>query len=163
VYTEEDQYRAGVGIMLINKQGLVFLAKRKDFKEHIFSPWQMPQGGIDEGETPEITAFRELKEEIGTNNAKIMEISQHWHYYDFPPHVQIKVWNGRYLGQKHKWFLMLFLGEDAEIDLETHHPEFCEWKWVPLDEVMHLVMSFKKDVYQKVIEEFSGFIKALEN
>src|SRR3546814_94829 len=141
--------------MLLNKENNVFVAKR------IVPPtkaWQMPQGGINEGEAPEEAAFRELKEEIGTNNATTLAESQSWHSYDFPPYLIGKLWGGNYRGQRQKWFLMRFLGEDTEINVATEQPEFCDWRWISIQELPTLAISFKRQTYQALIEEFDSYL-----
>ena len=121
-------YRPGVGIFLLNAVGEVFVAQRIDTRQEA---WQMPQGGIDDGETPRQAALREMAEEIGTNKAEILAESRHWLSYDLPPELVSKVWKGRYRGQKQKWFALRFLGEDSDIDLATPEPEFLSWRWLP--------------------------------
>jgi putative (di)nucleoside polyphosphate hydrolase len=152
-------YRPGVGLMLINDARQVFVARRIDTAE---DAWQMPQGGIDEGENPEEAALRELKEEIGTDNAEIIAASAEWVTYDLPVYLVSKVWKGRYRGQKQKWFLLRFKGSDDEIDLESHNPEFSHWKWADLDTLIESIVPFKRDVYRKVVEEFTPAIATLE-
>jgi len=149
-------YRNGVGIMLLNPENKVFVGKRITPSS---KAWQMPQGGINEGETPDEAAFRELEEEIGTNNAKILAISQTWHSYDFPPYLINKVWGGNYRGQRQKWFLMRFSGQDTDINVATEQPEFNEWQWIEIKELPILAISFKQKTYQALIEEFNSFIK----
>ncbi|AIL12782.1 RNA pyrophosphohydrolase [Candidatus Paracaedimonas acanthamoebae] len=149
-------YRNGVGVMLLNKENKVFVARRI---VPATKAWQMPQGGIDEGETPETAAFRELKEEIGTNNVQILAASHTWHTYDFPPYLIGKLWGGNYRGQRQKWFLMRFLGEDTEINIATEHPEFCDWQWIRIEELPVLAISFKRKTYQALIDEFSSVIE----
>lgn len=151
-------YRNGVGIMLLNKENKVFVARRI---VPATKAWQMPQGGIDEGETPETAAFRELKEEIGTNNVQILAESQIWHTYDFPSYLIGKLWGGNYRGQRQKWFLMRFLGEDPEINIATEHPEFCDWRWINIEELPVLAISFKRKTYQALIDEFSPLLGSL--
>jgi len=143
-------YRLGVGVMLLNGNGRVFVAKRIDTPD----AWQMPQGGIDPGEDPRDAALRELEEEIGTANVIILGESRDWHIYDMPPHLVGRVWGGRYRGQKQKWFAARFMGADTEIDLATAHPEFDAWKWVALGELASLIVPFKRPLYQAVIAEF---------
>ena len=118
----------------------------------------MPQGGIDQGEEPQQTAFRELKEEIGTNNAEIIARSKDWLTYDLPDDIIGKVWGGKFRGQKQIWFLMRFLGQDSDIDLDYHNPEFNAWKWVEVAEVPKLIVPFKRDLYQAIVREFQPFL-----
>ena len=115
----------------------------------------MPQGGIDDREDPREAAFRELKEEIGTDNAEVIEESHDWFYYDFPEEIRERTRDGRWIGQRQKWFVMRFKGEDLEIDLRTSHPEFAYWKWVAVQELPSLVVSFKRQVYLDVLSEFA--------
>jgi putative (di)nucleoside polyphosphate hydrolase len=153
-------YRPCVGIMLLNHRGEVFAAQRVDQRGEA---WQMPQGGIDSGETPRDAAFRELHEEIGTANAEVLAESAAWHRYDLPPHLVPKVWGGKYRGQTQRWFALLFRGSDSEIDLEAHHPEFRSWCWVNIDRLPTLIVPFKRDVYSKVIAEFRPVVERLRN
>ncbi len=145
-------YRPCAGIMLFNRQGDIFVARRIDTRsEH----WQMPQGGIDEGEDAYTAALREMEEEIGTANAAIIAISRDWYHYDLPAHLIGKLWNGQYRGQKQRWFLLKFLGEDEDINLQTAHPEFCEWRWTSLASLPELIVPFKRELYQQVVAEFT--------
>jgi putative (di)nucleoside polyphosphate hydrolase len=114
----------------------------------------MPQGGIDPGETPLVAALRELKEEIGTDRAEILGESRLWRSYDLPPAIAARMWNGRYRGQTQKWVAMRFLGTEADIVLDTPHPEFSAWRWVPADKLVDLVVPFKRCVYLSVVDEF---------
>ena len=148
-------YRPCVGVMLINREARVFVAQRLDTT---VEAWQMPQGGIDRGESPRQAALRELKEEIGTDNAEIIAESRDWLRYDLPAHLIGRVWKGRYRGQEQKWFAMRFLGEDGEIDLETEDPEFTTWRWTELDSLPELIIPFKRKLYQELVEEFRGVV-----
>jgi len=148
---EDLPYRPCVGVMLFNRDGLVFVGRRID---QTVEGWQMPQGGIDDGETPEEAALRELKEEIGTNNAVILRELADWLCYDLPPHLLGVALHGRYRGQKQKWLAMRFTGEDKEIDIKTHDPEFAQWKWLALEALPRLIVPFKRDTYEKVIAGF---------
>lgn len=150
----ELPYRAGVGIVLINSNKQVFAARRIDTKSEA---WQMPQGGIDKGEKPEVAAIRELKEEVGTDKAKIIAVSKEWHSYDLPEHLIGKLWNGRFRGQQQKWFLMKFIGTDNDINIETEEPEFIEWKWVKPEVLNQMIVPFKRELYDKIFTEFKGF------
>src|SRR5277367_983221 len=142
-------YRPCVGIMLFNAQGRVFVGKRID---QTVEGWQMPQGGIDEGEDPRSAALRELKEETGTAKAEIIGEMENWLTYDLPAHLVGIAFHGKYRGQRQKWFALRFLGEDSDIDLCTHEPEFAEWKWVGLDVLPKLIVPFKRDTYAAVIK-----------
>ncbi len=151
-------YRPGVGLMLFNPQGLVFTAKRIDTER---DAWQMPQGGIDEGETPHQAAFRELKEEIGTDRAEIVGESAGWLNYDLPHDLVGKVWKGRFRGQTQKWFALRYTGRDCDIDIRTEHPEFCDWRWSRFDHLLDLIVPFKRDLYRAVIAEFTPIAREL--
>jgi putative (di)nucleoside polyphosphate hydrolase len=144
-------YRAAVGVMLLNKRGHVFVGRRIDRETEA---WQMPQGGIDPGEEPEIAVFRELREEIGTDNAKIMAETEDWLTYDLPPQLVGRVWRGRYRGQRQKWYVMRFAGRDEDIDLNTGHPEFEAWRWVPMPELPNLIVPFKRAIYVELVSRF---------
>jgi putative (di)nucleoside polyphosphate hydrolase len=148
-------YRLGVGVMLINRAGRVFVAERIDTP----GAWQMPQGGIDAGEDPRATALRELKEEIGTDKAELIGETRNWLTYDLPPELAgEKIWGGRYRGQKQKWFAMRFLGTDCDIDLAAHgHPEFRAYRWVPADALVGAIVPFKRDLYQQIVTELGRF------
>jgi len=146
-------YRLGVGLVVVNRQGLVFAAQRIDTQ----GAWQMPQGGIDKGETPEQAALRELEEEIGTNKATIIGRTADWLTYDLPVDVIGKVWKGRYRGQKQVWFALRFTGQDSDINIATEHPEFSDWRWMPLDEVVARIVPFKRDLYAAAAAELARF------
>jgi len=152
-------YRPCVGIMLVNAEGDVFVGNRIDTPgDH----WQMPQGGVDDGEAVDVAVMRELGEEIGTQKATIIMQSNIWHAYDLPSDLSRKIWKGRYRGQKQKWFLMRYDGDDNDINLEAHKPEFSEWRWSPLNDLCDRIVPFKRDIYEKVVEEFSTHIKAMQ-
>ncbi len=150
-------YRMGVGIMLADAQGRIFIAKRIDM---ISEAWQMPQGGIDPGETPTEAARRELKEEIGTDKARILHESEAWYDYDLPSELIARIWGGKYRGQRQKWFLMRFLGKDSDINLDTEEPEFTQWKWVEPRELPNLIVPFKQDLYRRLVDDFSPLLKS---
>lgn len=152
----ERPYRLCAGIMLINEQKNVFVGQRFDMKTEA---WQMPQGGIDEGETPEQAAFRELLEEVGTDKAKIIKAYPQPLDYDLPEHLADKFWGGKYRGQRQYWFLMEFTGTDADINLQTEHPEFSEYKWINPQELPHHAIAFKKEIYQTLVEGFSQYLE----
>lgn len=153
----ERPYRLGVGIVLFNAAGLVFTAQRIDSAE---PAWQFPQGGIDAGETPLQAVLRELKEEIGTDQAEIIAESRDWIAYDLPPDLADRVWKGRFRGQSQKWFAARFTGRDSDIDLDTAHPEFSTWQWMPLAAVAGLIVPFKRALYERVVAEFLPLAKA---
>ena len=150
-------YRPCVGIMLLNAESRVFVAQRRDMKTEA---WQMPQGGIEEGEDPRTAAFRELEEEIGTARAEIIGESRDWLDYDLPLDLLPKLWKGRYRGQTQKWYAMRFLGEEAEIDIETESPEFTEWRWVEPEALPRLIVPFKRELYRRVLEEFAPLLES---
>lgn len=145
-------YRRGVGVMLLNGKNEVFVGQRSDAKGEA---WQMPQGGIDEHEEPRDAAFRELNEEIGTDKAQIIAESKEWLRYELPPDLAGKAWGGRWHGQEQKWFVMRFLGSEADINIATEHPEFSAWKWVAIEHLAGLIVSFKRQLYLDVVQEFS--------
>ena len=142
--------------MLVNGRGEVFVARRIDMDDEA---WQMPQGGIDEGESPRQTAMRELAEEIGTSAVKIVAESEDWLSYDFPDELVGRAWGGRYRGQRQKWFLARFLGRDEDIDLNTEHPEFSHWKWLPLAELPGVIVPFKRDLYEALVAHFGPLVE----
>ena len=142
-------YRRGVGIMLLNNQDQVVVGQRVDAQG---DAWQMPQGGIDDGEQPRDAAFRELKEEIGTDKAQIIAESKAWLRYDLPTDLR-KRWDNRWRGQEQKWFVMRFQGVDADINVATEHPEFSAWKWVSIEHLSHLIVSFKRQLYLDLLQE----------
>jgi putative (di)nucleoside polyphosphate hydrolase len=151
------RYRRGVGVMLLDRENRVFVGCRIDQPDEA---WQMPQGGIDPGETPRQAAARELKEETGTDKAEIVAESARWLRYDLPPDLSGKAWRGRYRGQRQKWFAMRFLGSDRDIDLNTRHPEFNAWKWVPAAQLTVLIVPFKRALYHRILEEFAPLFDA---
>jgi putative (di)nucleoside polyphosphate hydrolase len=150
-------YRPAVGIMLLNDANRVFVARRLDMAEEA---WQMPQGGIDDGEMPRAAALRELKEEIGTDRATILAESRAWRHYELPPELAGRVWGGRYRGQRQRWFAMRFTGTDADINLATEHPEFSDWKWIAPRLLVDLIVPFKRQLYRDVVAEFEPWLGA---
>lgn len=156
--TQNLPYRPCVGIMLLNRDKQVFVARRIDMTSEA---WQMPQGGVDDGEDASTTAMRELMEEIGTNNARIIATSREWMRYDLPDELISKVWGGRYRGQEQRWFLMEFLGTDADINIDTPHPEFEEWRWASPHELPELIVPFKRKLYEAIVQEFLPIIEKL--
>ena len=153
-------YRPGVGLVLFNAEGLVWAGRRLDQKG---DAWQMPQGGIDEGETPEQAALRELEEEIGTGKAEIIAESKDWLTYELPPELVGVAWKGRYRGQKQKWFALRFTGKDSDIRIDTEHPEFAEWRWVGFDQLVELIVPFKRELYERVTAEFASLAAKLRS
>lgn len=148
-------YRPAVGIMLLNAHAQVFVGQRLD---STLEAWQMPQGGIDEGETPEQAAWRELGEEVGTNAATIIGVGKACLDYDLPADLQGKLWGGRYRGQRQTWFAMRFTGIDADINIATAEPEFRAWMWVEPARLPDLIVPFKRSLYQAVLSEFAGLL-----
>jgi putative (di)nucleoside polyphosphate hydrolase len=144
-------YRPGVGVMLLDRAGRVFVAQRIDTPS---DAWQMPQGGIDEGESPRQAALRELREEVGTAKAEIIAEARDWVRYDFPAELVPKLWGGRFRGQEQKWFALRFLGTDADIDIATEEPEFRAWRWADPAELPDLIVPFKRRMYQDLVAEF---------
>ena len=147
--------RDGVGIIVLNKENKVFVAKRIDSPRNF---WQMPQGGIDNGEDPLSAAYRELKEETSIKNVELIEELEGTIVYELPEHLLGIVWKGKYKGQKQKWFLMRYLGDDNEIDIKTDKPEFFEWKWIDLDMITEVVVDFKLHVYKELKEKVKKII-----
>ncbi len=151
----DTQFRPGVGVMLVNGIGQVFVGKRVDMIEET---WQMPQGGIDGDETPIIAAMRELLEELGTANVEVVAESSKWLQYELPSSLQGRAWGGQWRGQRQKWFLIRFLGDDCEINIATEHPEFSDWRWIPPERLVELIVSFKRRLYLDIVEEFADFL-----
>ncbi len=151
-------YRPCVGIMLLSRDNLVFTASRID---QMVEAWQMPQGGIDDGEEPLEAAVRELEEEISVKEKHISLLaeSENWLTYDLPPDLVGKVWKGKYRGQKQKWFAFRFSGDDNDIDLATRHPEFDAWKWLPMAQLPAMIVPFKKTLYEQIVMEFGHLIR----
>jgi putative (di)nucleoside polyphosphate hydrolase len=137
-------------MMVLNAAGQVFVGRRLETVD----AWQMPQGGIDPGESARTAVLRELREEIGTDKAVIIGESAVWRPYDLPPRLGNRLWGGRYRGQAQKWFALRFTGTDADIDIATGHPEFDAWQWVAIDRLVDLIVPFKRDVYNEVVAEF---------
>ena len=157
--TERLQYRPCVGTMLVNAEGRVFVGKRIDNREGDW--WQMPQGGVDDGEDLDQAMLRELGEETGMRAAHLEIVSTLGHelFYDLPDDLQGKLWGGRYKGQRQTWYLVRFTGTESDIDLEAHaHPEFCEYKWIEPDLLPELIVPFKKAIYETVVAGFRELI-----
>lgn len=161
-------YRPCVGVMLINRDGLVFIGRRKNRRlvEHVAAghEWQMPQGGIERGEDPLAACLRELHEETNVRSAALLAEAPEWLQYDLPNDVAKKSWRGRYQGQRQKWFALRFTGEDSEIDIHTpgggaHKAEFDAWRWERMEALAELIIPFKRHVYEAVVRDFAGFAK----
>jgi putative (di)nucleoside polyphosphate hydrolase len=144
-------YRHCVGIFLLNRDRQVFVGRRLDTAP---AAWQLPQGGIDDGETPESAGWREMLEEIGTDKARLLARSRVWRSYDLPPDLARRMWRGRYKGQTQLWLAFSFEGEDTDIRLDTEHPEFADWRWMEPARLPELAVSFKRAIYLSVVDEF---------
>ena len=156
----EDRYknlplRSGVGIVVLNKQNKVFVARRIDNPKNF---WQMPQGGVDEGENFLSAAYRELEEETSIKNVQLIKEFEDMITYELPKDLLGIIWKGKYRGQKQKWFLMRYLGNDDEINIKTNKPEFLEWKWIELDKITEVVVDFKYHVYKELKEKIRTII-----
>jgi putative (di)nucleoside polyphosphate hydrolase len=149
---QPTEYRRCVGIMLLNRQGHVFVGRRIDREAN--ETWQMPQGGVDDGEDLVAAARRELAEETGIAHAELLAEAKDWFRYDLPPHLIGVALKGRFRGQTQKWFAMRFLGQDGDIDLNVHEPEFDAWRWVAMDALTELIVPFKRQVYADVVKAF---------
>ena len=147
--------RSGVGIVVLNKNNKVFVAKRIDNPKNF---WQMPQGGVDEGEDFLSAAYRELDEETSIRNVELIKELDGTITYELPQHLLGIIWKGKYRGQKQKWFLMRFLGSDDDINLKTNNPEFLEWKWIEIDMITEVVVDFKLHVYKELKEKIKRII-----
>lgn len=149
-------YRKSVGMVILNSQNAIFMGKRGDVSG---AAWQLPQGGIDEREDPEQALWREMKEELGTNQMKMLAQSEKWVSYDFPKDLLSNPWESQFRGQQQKWFLLRFVGKDLDICVQTTtHPEFQAWGWFSPAEVLSLCVPFKKYVYEQILKEFSSFL-----
>ncbi len=149
-------YRLGVGILLLNARNQVFVAKRIDT---LAEAWQMPQGGIDENEDSLAAAHRELAEETSVTNAILLAESRGWLSYDLPDELIPKLWKGRFRGQKQKWYAMRMTADETQINLETQHPEFSEYKWVEMTELPDIIVPFKRPLYEQIVKEFEALIR----
>ena len=148
-------YRVGVGIIVLNKENKIFVAKRIDNPKGF---WQMPQGGVDEGEDFLSAAYRELEEETSIKNVELITEIDEITTYELPNHLLGKIWKGKFKGQKQKWFLMRYLGKDEDINIKTNKPEFLEWKWIELDKITEVVVDFKYHVYKELKEKIKTII-----
>jgi putative (di)nucleoside polyphosphate hydrolase len=159
--SDPSSYRPCVGIMVLSRDGLVWIGRRHDAPSEPEGPgswWQMPQGGIDEHEDPRQAALRELEEETGIRSVTIIAESPRWYVYDLPEALRPKAWGGRYRGQRQKWFAARFHGEEAEIALERpgHAPEFDAWRWAPIGDLVGLIVPFKRAVYEELVRDFAA-------
>lgn len=150
-------YRPCVGVVLVNSDGHVFAGQRRDASA---PAWQMPQGGIDPGETPRDAALRELEEETGVprDHVEIVARTDDWLYYDLPADLVPKVWNGAFRGQKQQWFLMRLQGDDSRIDINTAHPEFSAWRWFEPEALIATIVPFKRAIYREVMDRFAPYL-----
>lgn len=154
---EKLPYRPCVGVMLVNPDGEVFVGQRKDRDR---DAWQMPQGGVEPGEDLRDAALRELEEETGVsaNLVEVLAQTREWLTYDLPHDLVPRIWKGRFRGQKQTWFLLRYLGEDAQVNIETKEPEFSDWRWLKPDEMLAGIVPFKRDVYSAVLEDFREYL-----
>ena len=144
--------RLGVGIVLLNSDNKVFVGKRIDNSVNF---WQMPQGGVDDNENLLYAANRELKEETGVKSTKLIKEIDNWLIYELPKNLLGKIWKGKYRGQKQKWFIMRFVGDEGEINIKTKNAEFKEWKWIDINQLLNVVVRFKHDVYKTIVKELN--------
>ena len=144
--------RLGVGIVLLNSDNKVFVGKRIDNPVNF---WQMPQGGIDDNENLLYAANRELKEETSVKSTKLIKEIDNWLTYELPKNLLGKIWKGKYRGQKQKWFIMRFVGDEEEINIKTKNAEFKEWKWIDVNQLLNVVVKFKHDVYKSIVKELN--------
>ena len=153
----ENGYRRGVGVMLLNSEGKVFVGARIDNTDEA---WQMPQGGMDQGEEPWDTALREVEEETGIPPKLVEKIAAcpERMKYDLPPELHGKLWGGKWRGQDQDWFLARFLGTDADVNIHTEHPEFREWKWIAPEQLPDLIVPFKRELYRQLLREFADYL-----
>ena len=151
------KYRKCVGMMILNNQNQILVGRRLD---HPSGFWQMPQGGIDKDENPKEAVWREMKEEIGTNNAELLYESSNWFNYEIPSEtLKTLPWGNLYIGQEQRWFVFRFKGKENEINVKTENPEFSEWKWIKYDSLLENIVPFKKEVYKNVLKEFKKIFK----
>jgi putative (di)nucleoside polyphosphate hydrolase len=157
VSQDNNRYRRGVGIMLLNKDGQVWVGRRIDNTDEA---WQMPQGGIDKGEEPTAAALRELEEETGIPPHLVERIAEcpGRLKYDLPPDLRRKLWGGKWKGQDQDWYLYRFLGRDSDVNIETKHPEFSHWKWIEAEALPDIIVPFKRDLYRRLLSDFAEYL-----
>lgn len=156
--SEHLPYRPNVGAVLFGADGRVFVARRADQRATAAAAWQLPQGGIDDGEDPRGAVMRELGEEIGTTDAEIIGEHPDWLHYDLPAALRARMWGGRFRGQRQRWFALRYSGQDSDIRLDLHtHPEFDAWRWAPLAELPALAVPFKRPIYEVLARSFASF------
>ena len=156
---DPDAYRPGVGMMLLDARGRVWIGRRSDIEPAV---WQMPQGGIDPGESPHDACLRELEEEVGTSQVSVLAESADWLAYDLPPEMAARLWSGQYRGQRQKWFALAYRGADEDFDLSGGlggQAEFTAWRWAELDELSGVIVRFKRSLYERVIHEFRPIVE----
>jgi putative (di)nucleoside polyphosphate hydrolase len=153
ILSKELPLRTGVGIILLNKENKVFVGRRIDNPKKF---WQMPQGGVEKNESFFQAAKRELKEETGIKSVKLIKKIDGWYIYNLPKILLGKIWKGKYRGQKQKWFIMEFVGDEKEININTKNPEFLDWKWIDVSELTKVAVNFKIHIYEKITEELNS-------
>ena len=149
--------RIGIGVIIVNNKNKIFVGKRKD---NPVDKWQMPQGGVNKNESFIAAMKRELDEETSIKNIEIIKELDGWFQYELPKNLLGIVWQGKFRGQKQKWFVVKFTGKESEINLNTKHPEFIEWKWIEMNELPKVIVDFKKNVYEKLLIELKKFINS---
>ena len=152
---KELPLRIGVGIIVLNNKNLVFVGKRKD---NPVDKWQMPQGGVEENEVFLAAMKRELEEETSIKNIKVLKEIDRWFQYELPKNLLGIIWKGKFRGQRQKWFIVKFIGNEDEISLNTDHPEFIEWKWIEINKLPEVIVDFKKKMYEDLLIELKKFI-----
>ena len=155
--TDDHLYRRGVGVMLLNRDNLVFVGRRIDNRDEA---WQMPQGGLDKGEEPWAGALRELEEETGIPPHLVEKLADHPQQlrYDIPEAIASRLWGGKWKGQLQDWYLCRFLGRDSDVDIATKHAEFCAWKWIDAERLPEMIVPFKRDLYRRLLSEFADYL-----
>lgn len=152
----DPYYRSAVGMMMLNAENKIFIGQRTDSRD---PAWQMPQGGIGPHEDTDQAMLRELEEEIGTKNVEIIVKSKTWYKYDLPLDLAERLWSGKYKGQKQIWYVLRYRGKDEDININTYHPEFCSWRWAEKEELLELIVPFKKELYQKIFDDLWPYIE----